>query len=165
MTLRPSRPAAALACATLLAGCALRAGSDTPIMLNAAVPLGIGSAVLLPGGDYRLVTVRSPADTGLLCSEPSPDWAIAFGRAISGNASGSVGGQASASLSGSSSTTEAVNAMLGRTAGVVALRDGLYSACQAYANHIIGKDAYALILSQYGNLLVSLASDTSRLPY
>jgi hypothetical protein len=55
------------------------------------------------------------------------------------------------------STTEAVTAQLGRTAGVVALRDGLYSACQAYANRIIGKDAYALILSQYGNLLVALA--------
>jgi hypothetical protein len=46
--------------------------------------------------------------------------------------------------------------MLGRTAGVVAL--GLYSACQAYANQLIGKDAYALILSQYGNLLVALAA-------
>jgi len=48
--------------------------------------------------------------------------------------------------------------MLGRTAGVVALRDGLYAACQAYANGVIGKDAYALIISQYGNLLVALAS-------
>ena len=41
---------------------------------------------------------------------------------------------------------------------MVALRDGLYSACQAYANQLIGKDAYSLILSQYGNLLVALAS-------
>jgi hypothetical protein len=47
--------------------------------------------------------------------------------------------------------------MVGRTAGVVALRDGLYTACQAYANDVIGKDAYSLILSQYGNLLVALA--------
>jgi hypothetical protein len=51
--------------------------------------------------------------------------------------------------------------MLGRTAGVVALRDGLYYACQAYANQLIGKDAYALILSQYGNLLVALAAGGS----
>jgi hypothetical protein len=51
--------------------------------------------------------------------------------------------------------------MLGRTAGVVALRDGLYSACQAYANHVIGKDAYSLILSQYGNLLVALTSGSA----
>ncbi len=48
--------------------------------------------------------------------------------------------------------------MAGRTAGVVALRDGLYSACQAYANGIIGRRAYALILSQYGDLLVALAA-------
>jgi hypothetical protein len=39
----------------------------------------------------------------------------------------------------------------------VALRDGLYSACQAYANGIIGKAAYALIISQYGDLLTNLA--------
>jgi hypothetical protein len=51
--------------------------------------------------------------------------------------------------------------MLGRTAGVVALRDGLYKACEAYANGVIGKDAYALVLSQYGNLLVALAGGTS----
>ena len=49
----------------------------------------------------------------------------------------------------------------GRTAGVVALRDGLYAACQAYANGVLGQDAYSVILSQYGTLLVRLVSASS----
>ena len=40
------------------------------------------------------------------------------------------------------------------------MRDGLYAACQAYANGIIGKDAYSIILSQYGMLLVALLEDS-----
>ena len=43
----------------------------------------------------------------------------------------------------------------------MALRDGLYAACQAYANGVLGQDAYSLILSQYGNLLVRLVSVSS----
>jgi hypothetical protein len=40
----------------------------------------------------------------------------------------------------------------------LALRDGLYATCQAYANGALGQSAYALGLSQYGNLLVALTS-------
>lgn len=138
----------------------IRPGTDVPQSLNATTPFAQGSAVLLPGADYHLVTVRRPAASqdDILCSEPSPDWAIAFGTALAGAASGGASGGPSGSFSGSASTTEAITAAAGRTAGVVALRDGLYSACQAYANQLIGKDAYSLILSQYGNLLVALAS-------
>jgi hypothetical protein len=38
------------------------------------------------------------------------------------------------------------------------LRDGLYATCQAYANGALGQSAYALGLSQYGNLLVALTA-------
>jgi hypothetical protein len=55
--------------------------------------------------------------------------------------------------------------LAGRTAGVLALRDGLYAACQSYVNGVLGHDAYALVLSQYGNLLVALAgTQTSGTP-
>jgi len=111
-------------------------------------PIGgaVASAVMVPGSNYSLVTVRERPLSGeirtVLCQAPSP-----------GNFfHGSTG-----SLNVSGSSTETIAAMAGRTAGVVALRDGLYSACQAYANGVIGKDTYALIVSQYGNLLVALA--------
>jgi hypothetical protein len=57
----------------------------------------------------------------------------------------------------SATTTETATQLAGRTAGVLALRDGLYAACQSYVNGVLGHDAYAMILSQYGNLLVALA--------
>jgi hypothetical protein len=153
-----------------LAGCKswIRPGTDVPQSLNTWPPSAQGSAVLLPGADYHLAIVRTgppfrqsdgtvfPGQE-MLCEEPSPDWAIAFGTAFAGAASGGPSGGPSGSVSGSASTTEAIAAAAGRTAGVVALRDGLYSACEAYANQVIGKDAYSLILSQYGNLLVTLA--------
>jgi len=145
--------------AACLTGCNQRPGADTPIVLKE--PLGTApEAILAPSADYHLVTVRPRVGTGeqILCAEPSPDWAVAFGTALSASANASVTGQGSGALSSSYNTTEAITQMAGRSAGVVALRDGLYSACQAYANGIIGKDAYALILSQYGNLLVALAS-------
>jgi hypothetical protein len=137
----------------VLAGCSPRPGADQPLPLTTTAPFDPGSAVLLPSGDYHLATVRmrKPSGEEVFCSEPSPDWAVAYGRALAAAASGGVSGGASGSLSGSASTTEAITAMAGRTAGVVALRDGLYSACQAYVNGVIGKDAYSLILSQYGN--------------
>jgi hypothetical protein len=115
-------------------------------------------ATLITAGSYHLVTVR-PAHGGtmpppIFCSEPSPDFATAITKSLS--AGGSAGG-ASGNASATDSTT--ITALLGRTAGVVALRDGLYSACEAYANGIIGRDAYALILSQYGDLLTQLAGN------
>jgi hypothetical protein len=154
-----------------LAGCKYlaRPGNDVPQSLSTWPPSAQGSAVLLPGADYHLAIVRTGPPfrqsdgtvfpgQNILCEEPSPDWAIAYGAAFAGAASGGASGGPSGSVSGSATTTEAITAAAGRTAGVVALRDGLYSACEAYANQAIGKDAYSLILSQYGNLLVALAS-------
>ncbi len=120
------------------------------------------SNTLVMGGNLRMVTERDrerligpPLPT--VCTEPSPDVAVAFGRALA--AQGSYSQPSGPSVSGnvSASTTEQATALAGRTAGVLALRDGLYAACQAYTNGILGQDAYAMVLSQYGNLLVALA--------
>lgn len=98
--------------AATLSGCKswIRPGTDVPQSLNATPPFAQGSAVLLPGADYHLVTVRRPVSSqdDILCSEPSPDWAIAFGTALAGAASGGASGGPSGSISGSASTTEAI---------------------------------------------------------
>jgi hypothetical protein len=129
---------------------------------------GIERAFLAPGGNYTMVTLRrrlNPKDNNgqedVLCSAPSPDWATAVAMAQQLQGSGGITGKATLSLAENSSTSETISLLAGRTAGVVALRDGLYKACEAYANGVIGKDAYALILSQYGDLLVALASGGS----
>lgn len=91
------------------------------------------------------------------CSEANPDAIVAFSRSVTGavNVAEPNGPQGSGTATVTSN--ELAQDLGGRSAGVLALRDGLSAACQAYANGIIGQDAYALILSQYGSLLVALA--------
>lgn len=120
------------------------------------------SKTLVMGGNLRMVTERERPMPGAgslptMCSEPSPDVAIAFGRSLA--AQGSYAEPSGPSVSGSfnASSTETATQLAGRTAGVLALRDGLFAACQSYSNGVLGHDAYAIILSQYGNLLVALA--------
>lgn len=124
------------------------------------------SKLLVMGPDLRVVSERErerpsaiptvpPLPT--VCTEPSPDVAIAFGKSLSAQASVSQTGGTSGSGQFAAATTETATALAGRTAGVLALRDGLYAACQAYTNGVLGQDAYAMVLSQYGNLLVALA--------
>ena len=137
----------------------------TPLVQSGTAVSGtVDRAFMLPGGSSSLATLRARPDflgeaptRNILCTAPSPDWATALAMAQQLQGSGGVTGGPTASLTASNSLTETTTALAGRTAGVVALRDGLYKACEAYTNGVIGKDAYALILSQYGNLLVALA--------
>lgn len=141
---------------------------DSPSLRVSQLQFGTFNT-LATTGNLRLVTerLRPMGDGGpalpTVCTEPSPDYAIAFGQKADGNVKVTLpqgSGEGGLKLE----TTEVATALAGRTAGVLALRDGLYAACQAYANGTIGHDAYAIILSQYGTLLVALASpspDTS----
>jgi len=121
------------------------------------------SDTLASGANIRFVSERErrmpnapPLPT--MCTEPSPDVAIAFGRTLALQAQVNAQGGTSGSGSLSAGSSELATALDGRTAGVLALRDGLYAACQAYTNGALGQNAYAVVLSQYGNLLVALAS-------
>jgi hypothetical protein len=125
------------------------------------------SATMASGANIRFVNERRREMTGredrplpTMCTEPSPDVAVAFGTSLAAQAT--INNQAGAnSGSANASTSEAALALAGRTASVLALRDGLYATCQAYTNGALGQSAYALGLSQYGNLLVALtAHDT-----
>lgn len=112
-------------------------------------------------GNLRIITERQRYGMPpVVCTEPSPDYAIAFNftRKAKLDLPSPTGTQ---SLDGELSSTETIDEGEGRAAAVLALRDGLYNACQSYANGVIGHDAYAMILSQYGALLVALVgSDT-----
>ncbi len=117
---------------------------------------------LATDADLRVVTAQ-PSPLGLqtkdrqvICSEPSPDIAKALSTALSLAATAKTPSGVDASGNVSRTTAEQVTVLAGRTAAVVALRDGLYKACEAYANGIIGDNAYSLILSRYGDLLVTL---------
>lgn len=108
--------------------------------------------------DVRMVISRKHPVTNqeVTCTEPSPDVAKALSVATnltlkggSGAATGQVG------LSGSAA--EAMAELAGRSTALLALRDGLYRACESYLNGAIGSDAYALILTRYGQLMTTLS--------
>lgn len=126
-----------------------------------------GAHALATSGNMRLVTERQRqladgTSIPVVCTEPSPDYAIAFGRKVEISANATIPGAAGETSGGGKLTTdqtETVTQLDGRAAGVLALRDGLYAACQSYVNGVIGHDAYAVILSQYGSLLVALVGN------
>lgn len=85
----------------------------------------------IPGTDQVLPT---------MCAEPNPDVAVAFGTSLAAQGSFSAPNEPNVSDNVSAATTETATALAGRTAGVLALRDGLYAACQSYVNGVIGHD-------------------------
>jgi hypothetical protein len=108
--------------------------------------------------DLRMISERPvPLDRSrkLLCIEPSPDVAKALAAAAEASAKATVGAD-SGQLGGQASSAEAVLELAGRSTALLGLRDGLFQACEAYANGIIGDNAYALVLSRYGQLMVTL---------
>lgn len=103
--------------------------------------------------------------TQIVCAEPSPDVAKAIAEAKSfaaaARGSGSepqtrvqVQGEGSASYS--SSRAESLAQLTNRMATIQLLRDGLYRACEAYANGAIGATTYAVILSRYDDTMITL---------
>jgi hypothetical protein len=141
-----------------IASCALVAGCATPLERPMQLRVGSHSRALATPADVRIITDRerpSPSSR-VMCAEPSPDVAKALSTLLqlSGQAKTKAGVEAGAGLG--ASTAESVSLLAGRTASVVALRDGLFRACESYANGTLRRDAYSLILSQYGDLLVTM---------
>jgi hypothetical protein len=107
--------------------------------------------------DIRMISERVHPVTGrkVICTEPSPDVAKALSAAAQLSAKGGDAAT-TGSLAAGGATGEAVMALAGRSTALLGLRDGLFRACEAYANGALGADAYALILSRYGQLMTTL---------
>jgi hypothetical protein len=107
--------------------------------------------------DVRMIAQRRRPNSPdvVTCTEPSPDVAKALSAAAQLSGSGG-NGTATGNLSAGGASAEAVVALAGRSTALLGLRDGLYRACEAYANGAIGADAYALVLSRYGQLMTTL---------
>lgn len=88
----------------------------------------------------------------IVCAEPSPDVALAvansFGLGVSvvSKGSGSV----------SASQAEGIAQLAERVSTIQLLRDGLYRACEAYANGAISSTVYTLIISRIDDVMVTL---------
>ncbi len=107
--------------------------------------------------DARIVTQRRHPVTGqpVVCVEPSPDAMRAVSTSAKGDLSGGNGAVTAAiGLSGASAETAAE--LAGRTTALLGLREGLFRACEAYANGTIGSSAYSLVLAKYGQTMTTL---------
>jgi len=103
-----------------------------------------------------LVTNQSgPDDKGqyrkVVCAEPSPDAMVA----LAASASLSVG-DGTKKIGAGGSLSEAVANISQRTQTIQLLRDGLFRACEAYMNGIVGKAEYHSIVLGYDDFVVTI---------
>jgi hypothetical protein len=123
--------------------------------------------------DLRLVTSTVPGDFSthgwinprqIICAEPSPDVAKAVSAALQMSASADVAiqtangpaekGSGAGALS--SARAESLAQLTQRLATIQLLRDGLYRACEAYANGAISDTTYAVLLSRYDKAMITM---------
>lgn len=88
----------------------------------------------------------------LVCTEPSPDVAIAVANSFATGLS--IFGQGAGSISGTQ--VEAMAQLVERTASIQLLRDKMYQTCLAYSNGAINGTTYTLVMSRLDDTIVSL---------
>lgn len=127
--------------------------------------LGDDSLVMTKAEHRAVVNVNVPAEqqgygrvvpTRIICAEPSPDVAKAVSEGVSGAAAAAAEGQGEGSIAASRSYAEAIAQLGERLATIQLLRDGLYRACEAYANGAISDTTYAVIVSGIDDTMVTL---------
>ena len=140
--------------ASILAGCSIL---EDEVARGYAQNYRFSTGAVFTTADIRVISERVHPVTGrtVICTEPSPDVAKALSAAAQLSAQGGNAGT-TGSLAAGGASAETVMALAGRSTALLGLRDGLYRACEAYANGALGADAYALILSRYGQLMTTL---------
>jgi hypothetical protein len=147
--------------AALMSTCAalILVGCNDTYHINAQVG---STPVLLTSADLGVITDRPvPSDPTnsnrrAVCVGPSPDVAKALSTASDISAKANVPSGAGGQASLSTQSAEQLAELSGRIPGVVALRDGTFQLCEGWSNGALGDSGYALSLSRYGELLVTL---------
>src|SRR5205814_4453676 len=101
----------------------------------------------------------------VFCAEPSPDVAKAVSESLNISAALDavakgrelpVEGALKTAAAISRARAESLAQLTNRLATIQLLRDGLYRACEAYANGAVSETTYAIILSRFDKLMVTL---------
>lgn len=117
--------------------------------------------VLVTTADVRgIFRVASPGKS-ITCAEPSPDVAKIATASFSGDlaaSASSIGSVVSPEIAMSlaMSRSEALAQLGQRLATIQLLRDGMYRACEAYANGAIDKASYAVMLGRYDDVMITM---------
>ena len=144
------------------AGCSLHAVNDNAREVS-------NDRSLITAADQRVVlkipVQRDPGTERLqpdviTCAEPSPDIARLVSETNSSSAQiGAalpIGVSASAAYGFAKGHAEGAQQLTDRLATIQILRDGLYRACEAYANGAIDRNTYALVLAHSERLMFGL---------
>ena len=128
-------------------------------------PLPAVSSSYTTTADWRMV-LQKPLPTRdnpnqiITCAEPSPDVAKIAAQTASGDFGASAKGMAKVqpevALSFALARSESLAQLGKRLATVQLLRDALYRACEAYSNNAISSATYAMIVSRYDDVMVTL---------
>ena len=94
--------------------------------------------------------------TRILCAEPSPDVAKVMQAAFGGSIAAEVFGKGGGAAALSATSAEALAQLGERLATIQLLRDGLYRACEAYANGALTETAYVVMLSRFDDTMVTM---------
>lgn len=113
---------------------------------------------------HKTPPLESDAPRAIICAEPSPDVAKALSEALSASlsaAGGAAPGVAAgvspeAALQFSGGRAESLAQLTERIATIQLLRDGLYRACEAYANGAISKTTYSVLLSRFDDTMITM---------
>ena len=163
MTIVLRRPVALAIAALLIAGC-----QDSSTVIESK-NLKSGEAMMTSANVRtinRYKVVRSES-SGLIdpqyvtCAEPSPDVANAMATAFGAGGSLGISGLPSGvdpkvAAAISASRAESMAQLGERLATIQLLRDGLYRACEAYANGAISSTTYAVMVSRYDDTMVTM---------
>lgn len=151
-----TRVIAALSVAALLAGC----GGMRFLPGGRAIVTDAQERAILEmkAGDGSVPGRVKPAY--LHCAEPSPDIAVAVSKGFNLGTSLSVplpqGVEPKLAFAVSHATAQAMAQLTERLATIQLLRDGLHRACEAYANGAISDTIYAVMLSRFDKLMVTM---------
>ena len=149
----------------VLAGC-----GDQGSTFSISKMMGDSGNAVLTSADLRAITSTKVGDGSrpgrvhpnqINCLEPSPDIAKAVSSNFNLGASLGITGLPSGitpdlAVAFANARAEAVAQMTNRLATIQLLRDGLYRACEAYANGAISDTTYAVLLSRYDDTMVTL---------
>src|SRR5512144_2121030 len=114
---------------------------------------------------------RGPDGRRIVCAEPSPDAITAMASALGAGVRTGIPGTGATPIPLDAHFQQALAQQVAyvgvRNSTIQLLRDGLYRACEAYMNGAVGDFGYALILSNYGRLMVALlaAEGVTRAPF
>jgi hypothetical protein len=127
------------------------------------------SGVVLTGADVRMAythpaqydeQARRVKAQHIFCAEPSPDVAKAvqnaFGLGAGARALHPSGVEGQLKTDLTSAQVQALAQLGERMATIQLLRDGLYRACEAYANGAFSEVTYAVLLSRYDDSMITL---------